>query len=79
MYAVYLDYEYDGTRNSVVLGCSISDTRDAAGLFLDDMIDMDGFPLQVHEVDESELPAGYKFQTYYVAAYDPIQPALGMR
>lgn len=76
MYAVYLDYEYDGTRNSVVLGGSIEEDRHLASDFLELL--SSGYASFIWEVDESDLPAGYKFQTYYVAAYDPIQPALGM-
>lgn len=78
MYAVYLDYEYDGTRNSVVLGGSISHSRDESGMWLDDIAFLSGSPVFSYVIDEDALPAGYKFQTYYVAAYDPIQPALGM-
>lgn len=75
MYAVYLDYEYDGTRNSVVLGGSIGNHKFEAMDFLELM--SEGWNM-VWEVDPEDLPAGYKFQTYYVAAYDPVQPALGM-
>jgi hypothetical protein len=79
VYAVYLDYEYDGTRNTVVLGGSIAKDRDDVGLWLNEMLY--GFfpdPTFHESISEENLPAGYKFQTYYVAAYDPSQPALGM-
>ena len=73
MYAVYMDYELDGKRSTVILGGSISMYRSGPSQFLRDMsgweaMDRDGF--LYWEVDEDDLPWGYKFQTYYVAPYE---------
>ena len=76
MYAVYLDYEYEGQRNTVVLGNSISDKDYISASFLGRMADT--FEPFAWYVDENDLPAGYKFQTYYVGPYDPEQPMIGV-
>lgn len=80
MYAVFMDYELDGVRNTVVLGGSIGKHKFEAMDFLEAM---SNFALagirdcMSWEVDEDDLPWGYKFQTYYVAAYDPDQQMIG--
>jgi hypothetical protein len=32
----------------------------------------------IWEVDEDDLPRGYKYQTYYVASYQDDQPMIGV-
>jgi predicted transcriptional regulator len=69
-----MDYELDGVRNTVVLGGSIGD-KFVAMDFLEVMSDQ--YNVMIWCVDEEDLPWGYKFQTYYVAAYDPDQRMIG--
>lgn len=79
-YAVFMDYELDGVPNTVVLGGSIGNHR-KTGQFLHAMArTMPGYsPLKgIWIVDEDDLPWGYKFQTYYMAAYDATQQMIGV-
>lgn len=76
-YAVYLDYELDGVRNTVVLGNSIGD-RDTAREFLSVMAD-DWNAKDQWIVDEDNLPIGYTYQTYYVASYDATTLPIGVK
>lgn len=80
-YAAFLDYDYDGQRNTVILGGSISNNFSWVCEWLRDMsdwqaIDRDGW--LSWEVDEDDLPHGYKFQTYYVGDYTPHQTMIGV-
>jgi hypothetical protein len=80
-YAVFLDYGYNGQRNTVVLGGSINSSFSWVCEFLRDMsdwkaVDRDGW--LSWEVDEDDLPNGYYFQTYYVSDYDPNQMMIGV-
>jgi hypothetical protein len=69
-----MDYELDGVPNTVVLGGSIG-TKFTAMDFLESM--SSEYASMVWEVDEEELPWGYKYQTYYVANYDANQRMIG--
>lgn len=79
-YAVFMDYELDGVRNTVVLGGSIFPKWYDARIFLDSMAyayrDEDG---DVWCVPEADLPWGYTYQTYYVSAYDGKQLMIGVK
>lgn len=80
-YAVFMDYELDGKRNTVVLGGSINDRREDSCGFLAMMAyaNWEEFEtFSMWEVDEDDLPWGYKFQTYYVAAYTDDQLMIGV-
>lgn len=81
-YAVFMDYEYEGQRNTVVLGGHEYDTSEAAGHRLSDMKlggDFSYEPCYMWEVDEAWLPWGYAYQTYYVAKYDKDQLMIGVK
>jgi hypothetical protein len=80
VYAVFMDYELDGRRNTVVLGGSIELDKLESESFLRNMSNwhaMDRGGWLSWEVDEDQLPWGYKFQTYYVSSYDPKQLMIG--
>jgi hypothetical protein len=81
-YAVFMDYEYEGQRNTIVLGGSQCETSAEAGDFLASMKEGDALsyePCYMWEVDEDMLPWGYAYQTYYVAKYDKVQPMIGVK
>lgn len=82
-YAVYMDYKYEDSINTVVLGGSLAESREDSCIFLAVMADAgfeeDWTTFDRWEVDEDDLPWGYDYQTYYVAAYDPAQTMLGVK
>lgn len=80
-YAVFMDYELDGVRNTVVLGGSISDDRTVSQDFLDAMMygNLHEYGDLTWHVDEADLPWGYTYQTYYVSAYDDKQLMIGVK
>ena len=82
MYAVFMDYELDGVSNTVVLGGSIDTLEFHSLYFLHHMASgLIGYTARtsIWEVDEDQLPWGYKYQTYYVAAYDDTQRMIGTK
>jgi hypothetical protein len=82
VYAVFMDYELDGRRNTVVLGGSIDDSKTMVNQFLLKMSSWDTMEVNGRlswSIDEDYLPWGYKYQTYYVSSYDDTQRMIGMK
>lgn len=81
MWAVFLDYEYNGKLNCIVLGGSMNESVEEPEELLrlisfDEAVEQGG--IYMWEVDEDRLPHGYSYQTYYVGSYDPNLPMIGV-
>lgn len=82
MYAVFMDYKYEGSSNTVILGGSIELGKTEANAFLRNMSNWQAMEMNdtlAWYVDEDQLPWGYQYQTYYVSPYDPKQPMIGTK
>lgn len=70
-WAVYLDFNHTNDRIRIVYTIPLGGTigsREQARIHLGQM-QFGDVASDYWEVDELELPHGYKFQTYYVARY----------